>query len=50
MSDLAYWVNELRAAKAAEFAEPLPCTGLQAYKRSVRVYLAERAVLSLFSR
>lgn len=50
MSELSCWVTELRAALAAEWAEPLPCSGLQALRRAQRVYLAKRAVLSMLSR
>jgi hypothetical protein len=50
MSELAMWVEELRQALEAEFAHPLPCSGNQAYSRSVRVFLAQRAVMRLMQR
>lgn len=50
MSELSLWVIELREALAAEWAEPLPCSGLQALNRSRRVFLAERAVFRHLTR
>jgi hypothetical protein len=50
MSELALWVEELREALNAEWATPLPCSGNQAHARSVRVFLARRAVLRLMQR
>jgi hypothetical protein len=45
MSEFHQWVEELRAALAAEWAKPLPCSGNQAFSRAVRVHLAREAVL-----
>ena len=50
MSELSLWVAELRDAIAQQHAHPLPCSGNQAFARDVRVFLARRAVLQLFSR
>jgi hypothetical protein len=49
-SDFSLWVEELRAALAAEWAEPLPCSGLQAFNRSRRVTLARMAVMSYMNK
>jgi hypothetical protein len=49
MSNLEYAVNELRAAIVAHDAEPLPCSGMQAMQRSMRVFFARRAFLYYFS-
>ena len=50
MSEFALWVQELRKATAAEWAHPLPCSGLQALVRAQRVYLARQAVFRFMGR
>lgn len=45
MSEFQEWVEELRAALAAEWAQPLPCSWLPAANRARRVTIARMAVL-----
>lgn len=49
-SELATAVQELRQATADEWAEPLPCSGLQALNRARRVHFAQRDFLRQFSK
>ena len=50
MSDLAYAVEELREALAAQYAVPLPCSGMAALARDHRVYFARRALEHYFGK
>ena len=49
MSNLECAVNELRAAIAAQWAHPLPCSGNQAMMRAMRVEFARRAFAQAFA-
>jgi len=49
-SELAAAVQELREATANEWAEPLPCSGLQALNRARRVHFAQCDFLRQFSK
>ena len=49
-SDLSYAVQELRDALAAEWAEPLPCSGRQALARCHRVFFAQQQFFRLFQK
>lgn len=49
-SDLSYAVTELRSAIAAEWAKPLPCSGMAALARRHRVFFAESLFAHQFAK
>ena len=49
-SELSVAVTYLRNVLAAEWAPPLPCSGVQALRRTQRVHFAQRDFLRAFNR